>query len=184
MKNLKDYINESLLINEAKTGLCIVMASQNNIYCLTDITKKEAESYFTDGVTKYIDILKTGTISFSWNDESIYASELPCMPNLSAVKSFELKHIEDQLKNQEGDEEPYIESEIAGFGNDAWEGRIKKVTAKDILNYFIDAIEDSQCDGDSAYGRAVIDAKKGEVILQGHDDITFMTFAEWKSERE
>lgn len=174
MKNLKDYVSESLNINEAvgKTYFYFDHDDPSILLVVANAPAKFEKEY------DYVFPVDTNSpiVSVQWNDESLYHDAIPGS-NFAAAKNSDLKNIEDQLKQQEGEEYPYIESLLAGFGQDDFdEVKPKPETAKDYLNWFIKAIKNSEVDSDSSYGRAVLDMKKQEVCLAGEVEVNFVDY--------
>jgi flagellar basal body P-ring protein FlgI len=112
-----------------------------------------------------------------WNDEFLAVNDCDGN-NLNAVKNNVLKTIEDQM-TKDGNDETYRYFNTAFGSNEWYDGDAKSDKAKDYLNRFIAMIEDSEVDGDSGYGKAVIDVKNGETLLAGNVQVVFMTADEF-----
>ena len=181
--DLKDFINESL-VNESVNDYMFIWQhfSPNTLYCCVgDVQKlnKLIKDYdFESFTTK----LKSNIIGVAWNDEYGFAWDIDGH-NLNDAKRKDLKHIEDQINQQkdqiEQEQYMYIESNIFGTANE-WYDEDISTDAKEIQKRFIDMIENSEVDGDSSYGRAIIDIKKGDVLLCGEDlNVNFLTANEF-----
>lgn len=183
MINLQELIQESL-VNESANDYMFIWQhfSPNTLYCcIGDVQKldKLMKDYdFESFTTK----LKSNIVGVAWNDEYGFAWDIDGH-NLNDAKRKDLKFIEDQINQQkdqiEQEQYMYIESNIFGGANEWYDDDIS-TDAKEIQKRFMDIIEESGVDGDSGYGRAIIDIKKGDVLLCGEDlDINFLTVNEF-----
>ena len=181
--DLKDFINEAL-VNEGVNDYMFIQQhfSPNTLYCCVgDIQKlgKLIKDYdFESFVTK----LKSNIVGVAWNDEYGFAWDIDGH-NLNDAKRKDLKYIEDQINQQkdqiEQEQYMYIESNIFGTANEWCDDDIS-TDAKEIQKRFIGMIENSEVDGDSSYGRAIIDIKNGDVLLCGEDlDVNFLSANEF-----
>ena len=179
--NLKDFINESLVM-ESNTNFMFVWTHYNpdNMYCLNG-NIREIPKFLKDYDWQYQDAkISTKLCTVVWNDE--YASVTPVEGNnLNDAKKKELESIQDQLDSQQDqikeDDYAYIDCGLFG-GTNEWDNA-SGMSAKDFRDEFIKIIEDSYVDGDSNSARAVIDIRKGEVLLQGSCYVTFMSANEF-----
>lgn len=202
MKNLKDFINEALVmetsanemewaINNMKhQGRAFSMVYPHNtsrVYVVMGMPPKADYNI----IKKYLDkngilhsdwvhdLTFSPSVSIWWNDKEFNSQSCGQALTLSAIKANEKKRIERQLKKQAGEEYPFIECQTTGAANDDWDDFKEKygeLDAKKITDYFFNMIENSEADGDSSYGRAIISIKKAEVLLKGEDDIEFISW--------
>lgn len=182
MVDLKDFINESLNINEAKDTICFAWNHYNPsvLYCMIGDAKK-AEKICKDTGYNFDNLNLKGPIcSVMWNDE--YLAALDCKgSNLNAVKANELKNLQNQIDNCDNDDTyKYLDCSMFCGSGEWYDDDASSNDAKDYLDRFIKMIDDSEVDGDSSYGRAVIDIKKGEVLLSGQCEIAFITVNEFE----
>lgn len=176
MKDLKDFINESLCVNESH-NISFVWDhyDPDTLYCVFGNASK-IRKILSGTDYNFQDIkIKTKLCSVSWNDETLFAGEVKGN-NLEDAKKIELKHIQSQLDNQkdqiENEGYVYIESDLFGSANE-WEEGVKDMSAEDFLKGFLEMIQDSVVDGDSGYGRAVLDLQNKQVLL-GNDGVEFI----------
>lgn len=183
MVDLKDFINESLQVNESSLELAFVWFHDDpsTMYCMNgniDGLEKELKDYDYNVNMMKVD---SNLITICWNDEMMWTSDIPGS-NLNDAKRKELKYIEDQLKEQADaisqDGYVYIESNLFGGANE-WEDAKENDKADKYLERFIEMIEDSEVDGDSSYARSVVDVRKGKVLL-GNTGVKFMTGNEFR----
>ena len=177
-KDLKEFLNESLLV-EGKTDYAFVWDhfDPSILYCLNGATNK-LQKDLKDYDYELQNVKISSNICYvMWNDEFLAVNDCDGN-NLNAVKNNVLKTIEDQM-TKDGNDETYRYFETA-FGTNEWyDDGAESNKAKDYLNRFIGMIEDSKVDGDSGYGRAVIDVKNGETLLAGDVQVVFMTANEF-----
>ena len=180
MKNLKDFINESLLM-EGKTDYAFVWDHYNpsTVYCLngaTNALNKVINDYdFNINIIR----IKSNICGIMWNDEYLAAEECDGN-NLNAAKAGEIKKLQAQIDSEDNDETyKYLECSMFVGGNEWFDDDAKSNNAKDYLDKFIEMIEDSEVSGDSGYGRAVIDIKNGETLLAGNVQVVFMSANEF-----
>jgi hypothetical protein len=182
MKDLKDFINESMRIDEAvKSVLAFWQNSPHNLFVVvgssSEINKLHKE--MGDGE---VAALNSNMCTIMWNDESMFVNPIKAR-DINDLKKQELASIKKQMnaqKNNEGsDDYIYLDSLISGSGNE-WYDEEAQADAKDYMEAFISMVEGSYVDGDSSYGRAVIDANKLEASLKGGDDITVVTIEQWR----
>lgn len=185
VKDLKDFLNESILVNEAKTELLFIVDHSNPeiIFCLIGNIKgveKRIEDY--DWYYEKFS-LNTKLATVQWNDESIYVTPVEGN-NLAAAKKKDLDNIQAQLDKQkdqiEKDGYVYIESNIFGGANE-WEDAKPGDKAQKYLDMFIEMMDESYVDGDSGYAFSLIDISKGESLL-GNDGVVFMSANEFMEE--
>lgn len=183
MIELKDFINESLQVNESKMELAFVWSHDDpsTMYCMNgnvDGLEKELKDYDYN-----VNIMKVDSnlITICWNDEMMWISDVPGS-NLNDAKRKELQYIDGQLKEQADaisqDGYVYIESNLFGGANE-WDDAKEDDKADKYLDRFIEMIEDSEVDGDSSYARSVVDVRKGKVLL-GNSGVVFMTGNEFR----
>ena len=180
--DLKDFINESLLV-EGSTDYAFVWDHYNpeTIYCLNGATSKLKKELKNSDYNIEIHKIPSNICSIMWNDEYMALENLDGN-NLNSVKSIELKNLQSQIDSTPEDEEdPYICLECHMFcgANEWYDEDAESRKAEDYLDRFIEMIEDSEVDGDSGHGRAVIDVKKGEVLLSGSVDVVFQSANEF-----
>lgn len=180
MKTLKDFINESLLV-EGSTDYAFVWNHNNpsTVYCLngaTNALNKAIKDYdFNINIIR----LKSNICGIMWNDEYLAAAECGGN-NLNTAKASEIKKLQAQIDSGDNDETyKYLECSMFVGGNEWYDDDAESNNAKDYLDKFIEMIEDSEVDGDSGYGRAVIDLKNGEVLLSGSVSVIFQTANEF-----
>ena len=185
VKDLKDFLNESILVNEAKSELLFIVDHSNPeiIFCLIG-NIKEVEKRIEDYDWYYETFsLNTKLATVQWNDESIYVTPVEGN-NLAAAKKKDLDNIQAQLDKQkdqiEKDGYVYIESNIFGGANE-WEDAKPNDKAQKYLDMFIEMMDESYVDGDSGYAFSLIDISKGESLL-GNDDVVFMSANEFMEE--
>lgn len=101
--------------------------------------------------------------------------------NLNQVKKNILSDIQKQLDEQTEDiAEGYFHIECDLMSND-YDTNDVKPTAKDVLDHMLQLIEESEVDGDSSYGRAIIDIKNGEVLVgKSEKEVIFMSVNEFQ----
>ena len=176
--DLKDFINESLLI-EGNTDYAFVWSHRepSTLYCLNGATNKlQKELKHYDYNLQMVKI-SSNICSIMWNDEFLAVQE--CKGNnLNAVKADVLKDIERQM-TKDGNDETYKYFDCCFGSNEWYDEEAESNDAKYYLDRFIEMIKDSEVDGDSSYGRAIIDVKNGEILLSGSDDIIFQTANEF-----
>lgn len=178
MKTLKDFINESLLM-EGKTDYAFVWDHFNpsTLYCLNgavNMLQKTLKDYEYEIQNAKI---ASNVCFVMWNDEFLAVND--CNGNnLNAVKNNILKTIEDQM-TKDGNDETYRYFDTVIGSNEWYDNDAKSDKAKDYLDRFIEMIEDSEVDGSSGYGKAVIDVKNGETLLTGNVQVVFMTANEF-----
>lgn len=182
MKNLKDFINESMRIDEAaKSVLAFWQNSPHNLFIVvgasSEINKLHKE--IRDGE---VVALNSNMCTIMWNNESMFINPIKAR-DINDLKKQELASIKKQIdaqKNNEGsDDYIYLDSLISGSGNE-WCDEDAQLDAKDYMEAFISMVEKSYVDGSSRYGRAVIDANKLEASLKGEDNITVVTVEQWR----
>lgn len=183
MKNLKDYINESLSINEAAQSALFYLGTSNdlNVVVGSPADLKKCEKLLKkDGYDCVSPNLKNNMCGVMWNDETISAWDLKGN-NWKAVQAEDAKNIAKMLKDRE-DDYVYLESEIFGSGNE-WNDEEARESIdwspKFWVEVFIEMVENSYVDGDSNYCRAVLDLTKKEICCQGEDDINIHDAAEY-----
>lgn len=178
MVDLKDFINESLLV-EGTTDYAFVWSHDNpsTLYCLNGATNKLQKALKNYDYEIQNVKISSNICHVMWNDEFLAANDCDGN-NLNAVKNNVLKTIEDQM-TKDGNDETYRYFETAFGSNEWYDDDAKSDKAKDYLNSFIEMIEDSEVDGDSGYGRAVIDVKNGEVLMSGKCEIIIQTANEF-----
>lgn len=185
VKDLKDFLNESILVNEAKSELLFIVDHSNPeiIFCLIGNIKgveKRIEDY--DWYYETFS-LNTKLATVQWNDESIYVTPVEGN-NLAMAKKKDLDNIQAQLDKQkdqiEEDGYVYIESNIFGGANE-WEDAKPNDKAQKYLDRFIEMMDESYVDGDSGYAFSLIDISKGESLL-GNDGVVFMSANEFIEE--
>lgn len=183
MLNLKDLLCESM-INESANDYIFIWNhfEPSTLYrCTGDVKKLEKHIADYDFET-FTGKSKSNLIGFAWNDEYGFAWDIDGS-NLNSAKSKDLKYIEDQINQQKDQIEQenymYIESNIFGGANE-WYDEDVSTDAKEIQKRFIDMIENSEVDGDSSFGRIVIDVKKNQLLLGGENtNITSLTVDEF-----
>ena len=185
VKDLKDFLNESILVNEAKTELLFIVDHSNPeiIFCLIG-NIKEVEKRIDDYDWFYETFsLNTKLATVQWNDESIYVTPVEGN-NLASAKKKDLDNIQAQLDKQkdqiEEDGYVYIESNIFGGANE-WEDAKPDDKAQKYLDRFIEMMEESYVDGDSGYAFTLMDISRGESLL-GNDGVVFMSANEFMEE--
>ena len=182
MKNLSEYINEAFVV-ESNNDFMFVWThyDPDTMYCLNGNINK-IPKFLKDYEWQYQDAkISTKLCTVVWNDEYAYIASVEGN-NLNDAKHKDLKYIEDQIDQQKDqiEQEQYmdIESNIFG-GSNEWYDSDVTTDAKEIQKRFIDMIEDSYVDGDSASARAMIDIYKGQVLLKGSCYVTFMSANEF-----
>ena len=180
MKTLKDFINESLLV-EGNNDYAFVWNhyDPSTVYCLngaTNALNKAIKDYdFNINIIR----LKSNICGIMWNDEYLAAEECDGN-NLNAAKASEIKKLQAQIDSENNDETyKYLECSMFVGGNEWYDDDAESNDAKYYLDKFIEMIEDSAVDGDSGYGRAVIDIKNGKVLLSGSVNVIFQTANEF-----
>lgn len=182
MIDLKDFINESLVM-ESNNDFMFVWNhyDPDTMYCLNG-NINEIPKFLRDYDWQYHEAkISTKLCSVVWNDEYAYVTPVEGN-NLNDAKRKDLKHIEDQINQQkdqiEQEQYMYIESNIFGTANE-WYDEDISTDAKEIQKRFIDIIENSVVDGDSGSARALIDIRKGQVLLKGLCYVSFMSANEF-----
>lgn len=178
MKTLKDFINESLLM-EGKTDYAFVWDHYNpsTLYCLNGAVNK-LQKTLKDYEYEIQNAKIASNICFvMWNDEFLAVNDCDGN-NLNAVKNNVLKTIEDQM-TKDGNDETYRYFNTVIGSNEWYDDDAESDKAKDYLDKFIEMIEGSEVNGDSSYGRAVIDVKNGETLLAGDVQVVFMSANEF-----
>lgn len=176
--NLKDFINEAL-ITEGKTDYAFVWDHYNpsTLYCLNGATNKLQNSLKNYDYNIQMVKISSNICSIMWNDEFLAAQE--CKGNnFNAVKTNIIKELENQMTKNDNDE-TYRYFDCCLGSNEWFDDAAESDNAKDYLDKFIAMIEDSKVDGDSGYGRAVIDIKNGEILLSGSVSVIFQTANEF-----
>lgn len=177
MITLKELLQESLL-TESVNNYAFIWNHDNpdTIFCCNGNISKLCDIIHDYDFELFTEKLKSDIVGIAWNDESGYAWNIDGR-NLNDAKRKDLKYIEDQINQQKDqiEQERYmgIESNIFG-GSNEWEDDDVTIDAKEIQKRFIDIIENSEVDKDSMYGRAVIDIRKGEVLLSGKVYVNFL----------
>lgn len=180
--NLKDFINESL-VNESTTEFAFVWDhyEPDILYCCTGDIRKLGKLIKDYDFESFTTRLKSNIIGVAWNDEYGFAWDIDGR-DLDDAKRKDLKYIEDQInqhKDQiEQEQYMYIESNIFGGANEWYDDDVS-TDAKEIQTRFMDIIENSEVDKDSMYGRAIVDIKKGDVLLSGSVNINFLSAEEF-----
>lgn len=177
MKNLKDFITESLITESRNEVLGIWHFAGDETLHICIGSKKDiddAADRFDGGYSLNSTRLSIpgNMVSVMWNDESCYMTPLKGN-NWNAVKNNDIKKIEGFLKDR-SDDYVYIESDIFGSGNEWYDedaAETKNWGAKQWLTRFIEMVEGSYVDGDSHYARAVVDLSKREVCCKGSTDV-------------
>lgn len=178
MKNLKDFINESILM-ESKTDYAFVWDhyKPSTLYCLNGATNKLQKELKNYDYNIQMAKISSNVCSVMWNDEFLAVQE--CKGNnLNDVKTNVLKELEDQM-TKDGNDETYKYFDCCLGSNEWHDNEASSSKAKDYLDKFIELIEDSEVDGDSGYGKAVIDIKNGKVLLSGSVKVIFQTANEF-----
>ena len=176
--NLKDFINEAL-ITEGNTDYAFVWSHNNpsTVYCLNGAVNALNKAIKDYDYNIQMVKISSNICSIMWNDEFLAAQE--CKGNnFNAVKTNVIKELENQMTKNDNDE-TYRCFDCCLGSNEWFDDDAESDNAKDYLDKFIEMIEDSEVDGDSGYGRAVIDIKKGEVLLSGSVDVIFQTANEF-----
>lgn len=185
MKNLKDYINESLMVNEAAQSALFYLGTENDVNVIVGSSAdlKKCEKILEEDEFDCVSLKLTGNMcGVMWNDEELLPWALKGN-NWKAVQAADEKNIAKMLKDRT-DDYVYLESEIFGSGNE-WDDE----SAKESINWspsywvevFIEMVENSYVDGDSNYCRAVLDLAKKEVCCKGENDVNIYDAAEFLS---
>jgi hypothetical protein len=182
MIDLADFVNEALVM-ESNNDFMFAWThyDPDTMYCLNG-NINEIPKFLKDYDWQYQDAkISTKLCTVVWNDEYAYVTPVEGN-NLNDAKRKDLKHIEDQINQQkdqiEQEQYMYIESDIFGSANE-WNDDDVSTDATEIQKRFIDMIENSYVDGDSNSARAVIDIRKGQVLLQGLCYVSFMSANEF-----
>lgn len=181
MKNLKDYINESLIC-EAKNEYTLVWQHDNpESAVLISEPFAKISKITKDWDLELCEVKAVGNlIGVMWNVESGYSWAIEGN-NINAATRLEIAHLEQELDKDsylEEDGSLYIESKMFGMENE-WHDMKKKPSGKDVFNMFKSIFDESEVDGDSSYARSIIDIKKGEVVL-GNEGVTVMSWEEFQ----
>lgn len=181
LKDLKDYINESLVC-EAKNEYTLVWQHDNpeSAVLINEPFAKISK------ITKDWDIelcevkAKGNLIGVEWNDEWGYSWSVEGN-NINTATRLEINHLEQELSKRTYNEEDgyiYIESKMFGMENEWWDLE-EKPSSKEVFGWFKSIFDKSRVDRDSSSARAIIDLKKGEVVL-GYEDVTIMSWEEFQ----
>lgn len=180
--NLKDFLIESLNISEAKNqmGFAWNHYDPSSLYCMVGDMKKAQKICDESDYNFEAADLRGPLCSIAWNDEYIMYNDLKGV-NLNQVKKNILSDIQKQLDEQTEDiAEGYFHIECDLMSND-YDTNDVKPTAKDVLDHMLQLIEESEVDGDSSYGRAIIDIKNGEVLVgKSEKEVIFMSVNEFQ----
>ena len=182
MKSLKEVINESMRINEAaKSLLAFWQNSPHDLFVVVGASNEINKLHKEIGDGEVV-ALNSNMCTIMWNNGSMFINPIKAR-DINDLKKQELASIKKQITSQKNDEESddyiYLDSLITGSGNEWYDEEAQK-DAKYYMDTFIDMIESSYVDGDSGYGRAVIDANKLEASLHGEDNITIVTIEQWR----
>lgn len=185
MVDLKDFVMEALndnTVNEANVDYIFAWNhyEPDTMYCLNGNTRaipkflKNYDWQWTDAK------LSTQLCTIIWNDESCFVSSIDGR-DLNDAKKQAIKNIDQQLDADAAaiEENDYAYIESGFFGGACEFENASKLKAEDIMKRIVDMIEGSYVDGDSNYARAVIDIRKGNVLLSGDCSVAFMSANEF-----
>lgn len=148
-------------------------SNPSDLYYVTDEIDRVCKEVDWDG-TDYNYMLNEqpeGKLTgLAWNDEHGYMWDIPGATIAKAYKE-DISYIAEQLKEQDVTEYIYVESNILGGAyENSVEDMDKEPTPENILEAIKTIIEQSEVDGDSSYGRIIIDQDTHMVHL-GRDVI-------------
>lgn len=176
--DLKDFINESLLV-EGNTDYAFVWNhyDASTLYCLNGATSKLQKDLKNYDYNIQMAKIASNVCSVMWNDEFLAVQE--CKGNnLKAVENNVIKELADQM-TEYGNDETYKYFDCCLGSNEWCDDDAESDDPKHYAKAFFDMIKDSEVDGDSGYGRAIIDVKNGEVLLSGSVNVIFQTANEF-----
>lgn len=178
MKSLIQLINEALLV-EGNTDYAFVWNhyDASTLYCLNGATNKLQKDLKNYDYNIQMTKISSNICSVMWNDEFLAVQECDGN-NIKAVENNVIKELEDQM-TKDGNDETYRYFDCCFGSNEWYDDDAESDDPKYYLKQFISIIEDSEVDGDSGYGRAVIDVKKGETLLSGNVHIVFQSANEF-----
>lgn len=182
MKTLKDFINESLLM-DSKTDYAFVWNHFNPsvLYCMIGDMEKAQKICDESDYNFETANLKGPLCVIAWNDEHITHNDLKGT-NLNQVKKNILDDIQKQLDKQAKDIVDgyfYIECDLM---SNEYDTNDIEPTAKAVLDHMLQLIEESEVDGDSGYGRVIVNIEKGKVLVgeSGKKEVVFLTVNEFE----
>ena len=183
MKNITQYINESLLI-EANGEFLVAFDHDDpdNLYIVCGATKDQVKFVEQlDWIYETVPYKEGNLYEIVNNDEDLDVQDLKCSSE-SQLKAKVMKSIKDSLKDAESDY-VYVDFDPLSICNDFEEmGSTNK--PEEFYKWVCDLYNESYVDGDSNSQRMVFDTKKKACVLGPNNHMIFTPeeFQQWIDE--
>lgn len=177
MKALKEHINEQF-VTEATRSVMLLWSHYSpdpiNIVLGNPTELKNLEKKLRGlDCNCVIKPVKSNIVCISWNDDNAYIHEIG--NNWNAVQKQEISNFASQLDDYDENED-YFELESVIVGTTIAmeeEGGKKALTPETALTRIFSFVKNSEADGDSVMGRAIVDINKRNIIIKGMNTVLF-----------